>query len=170
MCCPGIAFDRGVLYFYFTAHLDDWKRRAACTERITGILKKKSAGLEMNRHIQLNCMFCYTYRGKKYTSLSLDEPSHKVFQAYKEGESYPIYLNPDNPHQIRCWSLEGKSHFLLDGLRNLLFIISIPNFLVPPIVNLQNGASWSAWLYPAFFFLIFIGCIISFNTDKTWKD
>lgn len=160
-----------ILYMYFTGHMNDWKKRAACTERITGILKRKYVGrYYWRKNMPLICEFYYTYQGREYTGIALDEPSLKAFNAYEEGERYDIYVNPQKPKHIRCWSVEAKYHFLLDGLRNLFFIISIPCTIVPIIVNLKNQASWNAWILPLASAFVMAGCIVSVNRDKKWRN
>lgn len=171
---PGVFFLLLMMFFlyvWFRANVDDWKQRADCTEQITGVLKKKYVSIKGYRHIHIrfNCMFHYTYHGREYDSLAIDEPSKKVYDAYEEGEDYCIYVNPQKPENIRCWSVEPKYHFLLDALRGLLFIISIPCTVGPVMTNVGKSVSWTAWVLPAASAFVFVWCIVSVNTDKKRK-
>lgn len=173
-----LLFFVSFLCIYVHINLEDWRQRVSCSERITGILKKKyidekrtmGIGRIVHVHVRLNCEFYYIYHGKEYTSLSLDEPSYKVFHSYKEGREYPIYINPQKCQHIRCWSVEGKYHFLLNGLRTLLLLISMICTIALTMMNIQNRASWKEWIFSIFFFIVFVGSVILINKDKKWRN
>lgn len=156
---------------YWRGSVKAWKEKAACTEKVTAVLKKKSC-YSRRHHVYYYFEFSFMYGKHQYPYIAhtLEEPKKSDYNSYKEGEEYTIYVNPENLRHIRYRKTEWKYAFLLRTLRGLLLLTSMGCTFPLFMVNLQNigkgiPLSFGAWIQPFFWLAVFVVCIVSINRE-----
>ena len=88
----------------WVAHLgwERFQKRRRCREPITGVCKEVvTLPRSLNSYYD-KVRFYYVYEGKKYETFAVDEMGGRKSSKFEPGKSYPLYINPDKPENIRC--------------------------------------------------------------------
>ncbi|MDE7426003.1 MAG: DUF3592 domain-containing protein [Lachnospiraceae bacterium] len=96
----------------------------ACKERVTAIYMGTKTYTTRKGGRYYNPMFSYIYQDRQYEN-STDENFGKwKRKKYQKGNNYTIYLNPQNPNEIRTKRYPKGSEILLISLG--IVLVSIP--------------------------------------------
>lgn len=93
-----------VLFFgwIFKSSLSKILERKRCREQITGVCKKLVKRSTIRHTVYYKAEFLYTYGKKQYQSYALEELGGKENRRFQPEETYPLYINPQDPKHIRC--------------------------------------------------------------------
>lgn len=81
--------------------IGNWKERLSCKEEIQGVFLSCDV-LGSGNHIYTCAKFEYTYNGRKIQQYTLERLSRKERKEFQKGETYTVYVDPQNPKIVRC--------------------------------------------------------------------
>lgn len=120
--------------FYFG--ISQWLKRKSCKERITGMcLKKRERQPSVNKVYYCEVNFEYIYNGKKYTSYAIEQFKSKKHERFQTGSTYPLYVNPNIPENIRCTDQLVTTTEIFSIVFGGFFLLAFTGMVMEQILN-----------------------------------
>lgn len=127
----------------FRGYIKSFIDRKACTTMITGVCEGQYSLAHINSGKKYT-LFAYEYEGRRYSRVtSLDVMRKRSKQTFEKGISYPLYIDPNHPKQIRCTDRIYYVDEVFVLCYNLFFIIlcalAIAEFLIDILPSLSGN-------------------------------
>ena len=155
-----------IIIITFYCGIKEWKRRKACTHEIKGTLVRKMY-FPPRRRETAKYIFEFSYKfygrnGGDFVREPIDKFGRKTYDMYKEGDIVTLYVNPDNPKDIRFKEVGRKYAFLIKPVMVLLFLVSFSWF--PALMAaIQQGKDFFDYIPFIILLLQHIACLAWIN-------
>lgn len=125
-------FSLGLFYL----GMSQWLRRKSCKEQITGIcIKKREQKPGTNKVYYCEIYFEYSYNGKKYGHYAIEQFKGNKQDKFQEGFTYPLYINPQKPENIRCTNQVFRIMDFIYLIVGGFFLLALTGMVIEQILN-----------------------------------